>query len=387
MIKRSLNPLWDPSEINMGGGDPNYATPDYIRDACIKAIIEGYTHYAPTEGIPELRESIAKYYTKYGVKYDATQVYATAGGSAALNIGIGSLIKAGDEAIVFDPGYTSDYNVTTFYGAKPVPVPLSEPGYHLNLDELKKRVTDKTKLIIITNPNNPSGTVFTEKELEGIAQVAIEKDLNVVTDEFYSEFVYDGRKHVAISSLDGMLERTVVVIGGTKVFNFTGWRLAALIVPKKLWLKVSTFAQMMGVRPATFIQRAGVVAFNGLSETYGWSVLQDQVAEYDRRRRFFCKRMNEIEGISCHMFEGAFYAFPDISKLGIPVQKFIDELKTKEKLVVANGERMGAAPTIGKAGLSYGHLRPALIQDVDVCEEAAKRIEHLAKTLTVQAPA
>ena len=387
MIKRSLNPLWDPSEINMGGGDPNYATPDYIRDACIKAIIEGYTHYAPTEGIPELREAIAKYYAKYGVKYDSSQVFVTAGGSAALNIGIGSLLKAGDEAIVFDPGYTSDYNVTTFYGAKPVPVPLSEPGYHLNPDELKKRVTDKTKLIVLTNPNNPSGTVFTQKELEGIAQVAIEKDLTVVTDEFYSEFVYDGRKHIAISSLDGMLERTVVVIGGTKVFNFTGWRLAALIVPKKLWLKVSTFAQVMGVRPATFVQRAGAVAFNGLSEQYGWAVLQDQVAEYDRRRRFFCKRMNEIEGISCHLFEGAFYAFPDISKLGIPVAKFIDDLKTKEKLVVGNGERMGAAPTIGKAAMSYGHIRPALIQDVDVSEEAARRIEHLAKTLTVKAPA
>jgi len=385
LIKRSLNPLWDPSEINMGGGDPNYATPDYIRDACIKAIIEGYTHYAPTEGIPELRESIAKYYTKYGVKYDATQVYATAGGSAALNIGIGSLIKAGDEAIVFDPGYTSDYNVTTFYGAKPVPVPLSEPGYHLNLDELKKRVTDKTKLIIITNPNNPSGTVFTEKELEGIAQVAIEKDLNVVTDEFYSEFVYDGRKHVAISSLDGMLERTVVVIGGTKVFNFTGWRLAALIVPKKLWLKVSTFAQMMGVRPATFIQRAGVVAFNGLSETYGWSVLQDQKAEYDRRRKVFCKRMNEIEGISCHMFEGAFYAFPNISKLGIPTAKFVADLLKSQKLEVMDGERMGATALIGKASLAYGHIRPALTED-DV-DEAANRIEKFVKQITVKAPA
>jgi len=387
LIKRSLNPLWDPSEINMGGGDPNYATPDYIRDACIKAIIEGYTHYAPTEGIPELRESIAKYYTKYGVKYDATQVYATAGGSAALNVAIGSMLKdsPGSEVLVFDPGYASDYAIPAFWGAKVVPVPLSEPGYHLNPDELKKRVTDKTRMLILTNPNNPTGTVFTQKELEAIRDLAVEKDLTVVSDEFYTEYVYDGRKHIGISSLDGMLERTIVVIGGTKIFNFTGWRLAADIIPKKLWLKVSTFGQNMGCRPATFIQRAGVVAFDGLSETYGWSVLQDQKAEYDRRRKVFCKRMNEIEGISCHMFEGAFYAFPNISKLGIPTAKFVADLLKSQKLEVMDGERMGATALIGKASLAYGHIRPALTED-DV-DEAANRIEKFVKQITVKAPA
>jgi len=389
LIKRAFNKYWDPELIILRGGDPNFATPDHIRDAAIRAIIDGYYHYAPMEGIPEFREAIAKYYSKYGVKYDSTQVYATAGGSAALNIAYGSLLKdsPGAEVIVTDPGYASNYTLPAFWGAKVVPVPLTEPNYHLNPDELRKRVTDKTKIIGITNPNNPTGTVFTRKELEAIAQVAIEKDLTVITDEFYSEYIYDGLKHIAISGLDGMQERTIVVLGATKLFTFTGWRLAALIVPKKLWLKVSNFAQVMGVRPAMFVQRAGAVGFNGLSEEYGWSYLQEQVAEYDRRRKVFVKRMNEIEGISCHMFEGAFYAFPDISKLGVPTAKFVEELRKREKVEVMDGERMGATALIGKASLAYGHLRPALTQDVDVCEEAANRIERVAKALKVAAPA
>ena len=387
MIKRARNRYWDQDVIYLRGGDPNFATPDHIRDACIKAIIEGYTHYAPMEGIPELREATVKYYAKWGVKYDPSQVYVTAGGSAALNVAIGGMLKdsPGAEVIVTDPGYASDYAIPTFWGAKVVPVPLSDPGYHLNPDELKKRVTDKTKLIVLTNPNNPTGTVFTQRELEAIRDVAVEKDLTVVSDEFYQEYVYDGRKHISISSLDGMLERTIVVIGGTKIFNFTGWRLAADIIPKKLWLKLSSFGQIMGCRPATFIQKAGVVAFDGLSEAYGWSVLQDQKAEYDRRRKVFCKRMNEIEGISCHLFEGAFYAFPDISKLGIPTAKFVADLLKSQKLEVMDGERMGAASLIGKASMSYGHIRPALTEDqVDV---AADKIEAFVKQIMVKAPA
>jgi aminotransferase len=370
-----------PGGIYLRGGDPNFATPAHIRDAAIKAILDGYTHYAPTEGIPELRNAIVNYYTKYGVTYDPSQVYVTPGGSAALHVANIAFLKPGDEVLVFDPSFARYFTEPQTLGARVVPVPLNNPGYHLNPEDLKERVSDKSKMIIICNPNNPSGTVFTKSELKAIADTAIENDLVVVSDEFYNEFVYDNREYIAISAIEGMKERTLVLVGGTKIFNFTGWRLASLIIPENFYQKVTTSAQYMGLRPATFVQVAGAVGFNTLMKPYGKSVMKEHRDEYDRRRKFFCKRMNEIDGITCHIFEGAFYAYPDVSSFGIPVKEFIDLLMKKEKVQVGNGERHGGVGILGKKSIAYGHIRPALVQDIDVLEKAANKIERFTKTI------
>lgn len=363
----------------MAGGDPNFATPPHIRDAAIKAIIEGYTHYAPTEGIPELREAIARYYSKYGVEYDPSQVFVVAGGSAALHIPISGLLKPGDEVLTFDPSYAHYYNEPPDLGVKVVPVPLNEPGYHFNPEELKDRVTKKSKMFILCNPNNPTGTVFAEKELKALADIAMDNDILVVTDEFYNEFTFDGREHVAISSLDGMKERTIVIVGATKIFAFTGWRLACVITPEEY--QHMRPPRYSACRPATFVQVAGAVGFNAMMEPLGKGVMKEWCEEYERRCKFFCQRLDEIEGISCHTPEGAFYAFPDVSSFGIPVQKFVDELLKREKVHVQNGERFGAVEILGEESLAYGHLRPALVQDLDVLEDAANRIERFIKSL------
>jgi aspartate/methionine/tyrosine aminotransferase len=367
--------------IYLSGGDPNFATPAHIRDAAIKAIIEGYTHYAPSEGIPELREAITSYYAKYGVNYDPSQVMVTPGGSAALHMCNVSLLEPGDEVLVFDPSFSRYFGEPPTLGAKVKPVPLLKPGYHLDPEDLKANISKKSKMIVLCNPNNPTGTVYSKQELKAIADVAIDHNLVVVSDEFYSEFIYDEKKHTAISSLDNMSERTIVLVGGTKMFNFTGWRLASLLIPKEHYEIVERKTRFMGNRPATFIQRAGAVAFNAMRTEYGKVVMKDHRDEYDRRRRFFCKRLNEIEGINCHTFEGAFYAYPDVSSYGIPVVDFLKQLELKEGVLVANGEGHGGVSIIGEKSPAYGHIRPALVQDVDVLEEAANRIERFTKNI------
>lgn len=369
-----------PGEIYLSGGDPNFATPAHIRDAAIKALIEGYTHYPPRGGIPECKEAIASYYSKYDVDYDPSQIFITSGGGAALFFSMAGLLKPGDEVLPFDPSYAANYSNPASLGAKVVPVPLTEPGYHLDPEELKNRVTEKSKIIILTNPCNPSGTVFTKKELRAIADIAIDNDLIVISDEFYIEYIYDGLKHVPISSLDGMKERTIVMVGATKCFAFTGWRLAAMMIPKNHFQHVTDQIPFR-IGPATFIQVAGAKAFNTLKQPLGAGIMKEWRDEFDRRRKFFCNRMDEIPGITCHTYEGAFYAFPDVSSFGIPVQKFVDELRKKEKVALANGERFGGVAILGEESPAFGHIRPALVQDLDVLEETATRIERFTKTL------
>ena len=371
----------EPGMIYLRGGDPNFATPAHIRDAAIKAIIEGYTHYAPTKGIPELREAIANYYSKYGVRYDPEQIIITPGGSPALHMANVSFLEPMDEVLVFDPSFARYFAEPPTLGAKVIPVPLTKSGYHLDPEDLKSNISKKSKMIVLCNPNNPTGTVYSKEELKAIADIAIDKDLIVVSDEFYNEFIYDDKQHTAISSIDGMSERTLVLVGGTKMFNFTGWRLASLIIPNEYYKLVEKKTRYMGLRPATFIQRAGAVAFNTLTTHYGKEVMKEHRDEYDKRRRFFCKRMDEIEGIKCHVFEGAFYAYPDVSSFGKPVSSFIEELERKEGVLVGDGENHGGVSVVGEKSPAYGHIRPALVQDLDVLDEAANRIERFTKKI------
>lgn len=383
MIERSYKHYSvKPGTIYLRGGDPNFATPAHIRDAAIKAIIEGYTHYAPSAGIPELREAIANYYSKYGIKYDPDQITVTAGGSPALHMINVAMLDPGDDVLVFDPSFARYFGEPPTMDVNVVPVPLSKTGFHLDPDDLNERISKKSKMIVLCNPNNPTGTVYSKGELKAIADIAIDNDLMVVSDEFYSEFVYDGKKHTAISALDGMGERTFVLVGGTKMFNFTGWRLASLIIPKHYYETVEKKTRYIGVRPATFVQRAGAEAFDAMATKYGQAVMKEHRDEYDRRRTFFCKRMDEIEGINCHTFDGAFYAYPDVSSFGIPVSKFVDDLEREEGVLVGNGEGHGGVSIIGDKSLAYGHIRPALVQDVDVLEDAGNRIEKYTKNIS-----
>jgi aminotransferase len=381
LIERSAKHYgFEPGEIYLSGGDPNFATPPHIRDAAIKAIIEGYTHYPPRDGIPECREAIANYYTKYGVEYDPSLIYITSGGGLALYHAMASFLGPGAEVLTIDPSYAANFTYPESLGAKVIPVPLTEPGYHLDPEELKNRISSKSKMFVLTNPCNPSGTVFTKDELKALSDIAIDNDLLVVSDEFYLEYIFDGREHIAISSLDGMRDRTIVVLGGTKIFAFTGWRMASMIIPQDYYSQVTDKIPYR-IGPATFVQRAAAVGFNALLEPYGSGVMAEWRDEFDRRRQFFCKRMDEMEGVICHTFEGAFYAYPDVSSFGVPVEKIVNELLQKEKIRVANGERFGGVRILGEESPAHGHIRPCLVQDIEVLEDAANRMERYFKTL------
>ena len=352
-------------------GDPDFEAPPHVKEAAIKAIQEGglYTHYAPAEVSDEFREAVVKYYSKYGVKYEPSQVNPTAGSGTALNVVIASFLKPGDECLAFDPTFGTHFRTPPSFGAKVGFIPLNKGFYHMDPDpdELRKRVTDKTRMIIICNPNNPAGTVYTKEELSAIAEVAREKDIIILADEIYNEFIYDGRKHFAISSLDGMKERTIVVMSFSKTFAMTGWRLGYYILPEELAPKMTRLP--VGAVPATFVIKAGTAALTG-----PFDPIKRMCEEYDKRRRFFVKRMNEIKGFSCHMFEGAFYAYPDIKGLGVPSAKFVEELADKENVRISDGSNFG--PEVAK-----GHLRIPLVKPIEVLETIASRMEHLAKTL------
>lgn len=354
--------------LRLSAGDPDFEAPAHVKEAVMKAIREGgrWTHYGGAR-LPEFREAVVNYYSKYGVKYDPSEVYATPGSGPALTLVLAGILEPGDESITFDPTYGSHFRTPPRFGAKVVQVPLNKGVFHLDPEELRKSVTDKSKMIIICNPNNPAGTVHTREELEAIAEVAIENDLVVLADEIYNEFIYDGRKHVAISSLDGMKERTIVVMSFSKTFAMTGWRLGYYIAPAELAEKIRRVP--FGAAPAAFVVKAGAEALSGSFEP-----VRKMCEEYDRRRRFMVKRLNEIEGISCHMFEGAFYAYPDIKELGISSAQFLQDFAEKEKVRLSDGSRYGPV-------VAQGHLRIPLVKPIDVLETVASKMDGFVKTL------
>jgi aspartate/methionine/tyrosine aminotransferase len=222
-------------------------------------------------------------------------------------------------------------------------------------------------MIILCNPNNPSGTVFTMEELKGIADVAIDEDLLVLSDEVYCEFVWDGREHTTIASLPGMRERTIISSSFSKTFAMTGWRLGYLIADKSLTSRIRKIP--LGYRTNTFVQIAGVAAMRG-----SWEPVKAMAEEYDRRRRFMVPRLSEIEGINCHNPEGAFYLFPNIGGLGLGSEEFCESLLKEKKILARPGTAFGVT--------GESHMRIPLIKPVEVLEEIAQSIEDHARKIT-----
>jgi len=354
--------------IDLTLGEPEFNTPAHVIDAAYKAMKEGYTHYEDIEGLKELRETIAQYYSKYGVNYSFSNVLITAGSSTAMYMALVTLLKAGDEAIVFEPYYPFYYRQIEHTGAKPVKVPLSEDeGFHLNIDQLQNAVTNRTRVIIFATPNNPTGTVLTKKELTEIANIAKERDLVVVSDEVYNEFVWNGHEHVTIASIDGMKERTIIMNGVSKTFAMTGWRVGYAIAPVKIAMRMARVPISSSSQVATFAQIAGIEALRHALEQ-----IKDTIKEYQKRAQYFSKRLNEIKGIECPMPEATFYVFPSIKGLDISSEKFTRGL-LNHKVKVVNGTQFGDS--------GEGHVRMSLCKPIEILEEAANRIERFVRSI------
>ncbi len=350
--------------VRLQGGDPDFDTPRHIKEALVKALKEGWTHYPPNQGVPALREAIAEYHGKYGVDWDPSEVVVTSGSGQSLYAAAAGTLDPGDEVILPEPYYMAYSPLIRYLGARGVGVPLlEEEGYRLDTEALKEGVTPETKMILLCNPNNPTGTVYTEEELGGIADLAEDRDLLVVSDEVYNELVWDGLGHRSIAALPGMRERTIVSLSFSKTFAMTGWRLGCLIADRPISSKISQMP--IGYRTNTFVQLAGLEALKG-----PWEPVEEMAREFDRRRRFLVPRLNEIEGVRCHMPEGSIFTFPSIRGLGVRSIEFCERLLRESRILL----RPGVA--FGETG-EY-HVRIPLIKPIEVLEEVASAIESQA---------
>jgi aminotransferase len=361
--------------INLGAGDPDFNQPELINNAVLEAMKRGDTHYA-FDGNPEFKVAIAEYYKKYGVEVNpVSQVLITSGGSQAIFQAFGAILNPGDEMLIMDPAYQGYNSPTAYFGAKMTRAKLVKNRNGLfrpNLDNIRNAITDKTKALLICNPDNPVGTVYTQEELEGIAELAVEKDIIVISDEIYTEFVWGGHIHRPIINISGMWERTMVLMSFSKTFAWTGCRAGYIIAGPELMKLISNVPIGICGVPVPF-QKAGSVA---LAE--GWDFVEEMRHAYKKRINYMVPRLNEIEGVKCPYPDGAFYLFADISQLGMPSMKFSQDLFQNEKVRCAPGIQYGEG--------GEGHVRFALVKPVEELAEAADRIERFVKNLPSRAP-
>jgi len=358
------------SIIHLEIGEPDFDTPKNIRKAGVEAIEKGWTHYTPAAGIPELRKAIAEYISKTrGIEIDPKEVVAVPGGKSIIFFTILALVDEGDEVIYPNPGYPIYESVINFVGAKAVPIPLKEEkDFRLDISELAGLITDRTKLIIINSPQNPTGGVLTEDDLSQIAELVKKHDIYVLSDEIYSEILYDGEKHHSISKVPGMKERTIILDGFSKTFAMTGWRLGYGVMPAELAEQITKLMINSNSCNAGFTQKAGVEALTG-----PWDDVRGMVAEFTRRRDVIVEGLNKIPGISCRKPKGAFYVFPNITGTGKD-SKFLESYLLEEA-----GVAVLSGTAFGKYG--EGYLRLSYANSLENIKEALSRIDKAIRAL------
>ena len=329
--------------VNLGGGDPDFDTPPHIVEAAVAAINKGLTHYVASKGIPELRKAITdKFQRDNHVAYDpGAEVIVTASGKLALYITLAAMLEPGDEVLYFDPAWVSYEPMIRMLGGTPVDVPLRpEDNFILDGDVLKKRVTPRTKAMILNSPNNPTGRVLTAEELNVVARSAREHGYWVLSDEIYEHIIYDRRQHISLASLPGMRDLTVTLNGMSKAYAMTGWRLGYLGAPAPLCEQILKVQQHVVTCAPSFVQAAGVAALQGPQHC-----VAEMTAEYDRRRRFMTDALNSIPGVHCPLPEGAFYLFPEVTFQGMDSNALAEWMIEKAHVAVTPGSAFGNAGT------------------------------------------
>ncbi len=296
--------------ISFALGDPDFDTPRNIKDTAAKAINDGYTHYSPSAGILPLRESIAHYISETrGIEVTPEEVVVTPGAKPIVFDSILSCINEGDEVIYPNPGYPIYESVINFIGGKSVPLPLlEEKSFSFNPEDLRMRITPKTRMIILNSPHNPTGGILSQNDLETIAETAIQADLWVLSDEVYSKIIYDGEFR-SIISIPGMKDRTILVDGFSKTYAMTGWRLGFGIMKKELAVHIARIETNVDSCTATFTQYAGIEALKGPQ-----AESSAMIAEFQKRRDLIHQELNKIKGIECLKPKGAFYIYPNVTE-------------------------------------------------------------------------
>lgn len=354
--------------ISLGVGEPDFDTPWHIREEGIYSLEQGRTFYTSNAGLKELKEEISKYLKRsQNIQYPAGDILVTVGGSEAIDIALRAMLDPGDEVLIPQPSYVSYEPCTLLANGKPVIIQLKEENdFRLTKKELLDAVTEKTKILVLPFPNNPTGAIMEKKDLEEIAEVIIEKDLFVISDEIYSELTYSG-KHISIASLPGMQERTVLINGFSKAYAMTGWRLGYAAAPHAIieqMIKIHQFAIMCA---PTTSQYAALEALRK-----GDSDVKRMKESYDKRRRFLLNELKRI-GLDCFTPYGAFYAFPSIKKFNMTSDEFAERLLKEQKVAVVPGTAFGAC--------GEGFLRISYAYSIDDLKVALGRIEDFIKSL------
>jgi aspartate aminotransferase len=358
------------SVIHLEIGEPDFDTPANIREAAKRALDAGRTHYPPFPGIPELRAAIAADTAlRRGFAPDPADVFVTVGGKGVMYYAILALVDPGDEVIVPDPGYPIYESVTRFVGGTAVPIPIrQENDFRLDTNELASLVTSRTKLIVINSPANPTGGVLTAEDLRRISEIAIERDLLVLSDEIYSRILYDGERHSSIAALPGMADRTIVLDGFSKTYAMTGWRLGYGIVPAWLGHGFGRLLINSVSGATTFAQDGAVEALTGPQDA-----VDAMVAEFRARRDLVVDGLNAIPGVSCLRPKGAFYVFPEISGTGVDGATLADMLLQEAGVSVLAGTAFG--------GVGTSHIRLSYANSRENIAEALRRMRTVIEPL------
>lgn len=327
--------------ISLGVGEPDFVTPWKVRSAAITSLQRGYTQYTGNRGLPALLQLISRYLNeRFGLEYDPKHILVTVGGSEAIDLALRACVEHGDEVLIPDPAYVSYSPLVAMSDGIPVHVECrEEDNFVLTPEFLEKAITPKTKAIILTYPNNPTGAIMTKEQLEKIAKVLIKHDLLVITDEIYAELTY-GRKHASIASLPGMKERTVYISGFSKAFAMTGWRMGYVCAPPEIDEAMFKIHQYGIMCAPIMSQYAAIEALkDGLLD--GFATVEEMRDSYDKRRKFVLHSLQEI-GLNCFEPQGAFYAFPSVKTTELSGEAFANGLLSSEKVAVVPGNAFGA---------------------------------------------
>ena len=357
------------SVIHLEIGEPDFDTPAHIVEAAKRALDEGYTHYGPAAGLPELREAIAEEIsTSRGVSVQPDQVVVTPGGKPVMFYAILALCEAGDEVIYQNPGFPIYESMINFVGAKAVPLPLlEEKGFAFSIDDLKSRITPRTKMLVINSPANPTGGIIPKEDLKAIAELALKHNFWVLSDEIYCRLQYEGAP-ASIIAEPGMADRTIILDGFSKTYAMTGWRMGYGVVPPNLAPSIVKLMVNSNSCTAAFTQRAGVAAITGPQDA-----VDAMRAEFRRRRDAIVAALNAIPGVRCELPKGAFYAFPNVSGTGLSEREIADRLL----------QEAGVATLAGTAFGEYGagYLRLSYANSMENLMEATRRIGQFVESL------
>jgi len=355
--------------IGLGAGEPDFDTPQHIKDAAAQALADGFTKYTPSSGIPELRQAVAdKFQRDYGVEYEPSQIIVSSGGKHSCFNVIYATCEAGDEVIIPAPYWLSYPEMAKLAGAKPVILDTTdETEFKVTPEQLREAITPSTKLFILNSPSNPTGSVYSADEIKALGDVCVEKGVLIMSDDIYEKLLYDGAEFTSVTGFsEEHKAHTIIVHGLAKAYSMTGWRIGFLAAPKPIAQAINAVQSHSTSNATSFAQKGAVAALNGPQDH-----LDDWLSKFDERRRYAAERLNNMPGISCINSKGAFYLFPNMAETGLKSAEFCERLLDQAKVAAVPGIAFGAD----------NNFRISYATSMENIQTGMARLEDFCKTL------